>query len=299
MIKLIVSDLDGTLLTRFKSVSIGNQNALLEAQKRGIKVCIATGRGYDSTHQFVPLLKLDHYGGFMVLNNGQRLRDIEAQTETVNGLITVEDARTAFKFAQEHKLQMVLDGEAGLAFYSPEDLKIYRNIYIFLIKLLPHFRFALGRIHIFALFGFLKNQKVKIIEHEDDLIESYDKIGFTHFKHHLDQASDDLNHVFNGRLEMMRVSDNWLDVSPKGITKVVGIYQVMKKLGLTEDEVMCLGDSENDVTMLSSFHYSFAMGNADSKIKAIANYSTASNKEDGVAQAIHKFVLKDGQNERI
>lgn len=296
MIKLIVSDLDGTLLTRFKSISLANQQALIEAQKRGVKVCLATGRGFDSTHQFIPLLKMDQYGGFMVLNNGQRLRDIEAQTEKVNAVISVKDARNAYRFAKEHHLQMVLDGDAGLAFYSPENLKIYRNIYIFLIKLLPHFRFLLGRIHIFALFGFLKSQKVKILENEEDLTESYDKIGFTHFKHHLDQATDDLNRVFLGDFEMMRVSENWLDVSPKGITKLVGIQQVMHQLGLKEDEVMCLGDSENDITMLSAFPYSFAMGNADAKIKAIAKYTTASNKEDGVAQAIQKFVLKDGQN---
>lgn len=291
MIKLIVSDLDGTLLTRFKSVSDRNREALLEAQRRGVKVALATGRGLDSTKQFIPLLKLDEFKGYMIINNGQRLMDIGRQTESVNGLISVDEAKAAFRFAKEHQLQMVLDGDQGLAFYSPEKLRAYRDIYLALIRLLPHFRLFLGRFHIFALFGFLKNQQVKILQSEEDLVDTYDKIGFTHFKHQLDASMDSLQHIFAGKLEIMRVSDNWLDVSPKGITKLYGIQQVQALEGIADDEVLCLGDSENDITMLSHYPTSVAMGNADESIRKLAKHVTLKNTEDGVAHAIERFVL--------
>lgn len=291
MIKLIVSDLDGTLLKRFKGVSEKNRQALIKAQEAGVIVALATGRGYDSTRQFIPLLKLQQHHGYMILNNGQRFLDVAAKAETVNGLIDVEEARNAFRFAKEHQLQLVMDGDAGLAFYSPENLKIYRDVYLALIKLLPRFRFILGRIHIFALFGFLKSQKVKILESEADITDSYDKIGFTHLKHHLDNAKTGLEALFGQKLELMRVSDNWLDVAPKGITKVIGIYQIMAKHNIQEDEVMCLGDSENDITMLSAFPNSVAMGNAPDAIKAIAGHVTLTNEEDGVAAAVERFVF--------
>ena len=93
----------------------------------------------------------------------------------------------------------------------------------------------------------------------------------------------------------MRVSDNWLDISPNGITKLVGIKKLMELEGIQDDEVLVLGDSENDATMLSYFKYSVAMGNASERIKSLANYTTATNKEDGVAKAIQKFVF-DEQN---
>lgn len=291
MIKLIVSDLDGTLLTKFKSVSERNKETLLKAQALGVKVALATGRGLDSTRQFIPLLKLDTYKGYMILNNGQRCMNAHTSEETVNAVITQENARAAFRFAKEHGLQLVMDGDHGFAFYTPQNLKLYRDIYLLLIRILPHFRVILGRIHIFALFGFLKSQHVKIINVEEDLNEDYDKIGFTHFKNHIDASMDAVHQRFDESMEIMRVSENWLDVSPKGITKLYGIKKVMEKEGLKDDEVMVLGDSENDLTMLSYFPFSVAMGNADSKIKEKANYTTLRNTEDGVAAAIERFVL--------
>lgn len=293
MIKLIVSDLDGTLLKRFKTLSDVNRDTVIEAQRRGIKFAIATGRGYDSSQQFIKQLKLDSYGGFMIINNGQRFIDVRKKHEEVLGSISKECAQAAFEFAQKHELQMVLDGPTGLAFYSPEKLKIYRDIYLLLIRILPYFKFILRKIHVFALFGFLKEQDVKIISHADDIGDDYDKIGFSHFKNHLDKSSAELRSQFKESMEVMRVADNWLDISPFGITKLVGIKKLMQQEGIQDDEVLVLGDSENDLSMLSYFKYSVAMDNASAKIKTAANYTTSSNKDDGVSKAIKRFVFDE------
>jgi Cof subfamily protein (haloacid dehalogenase superfamily) len=292
MIKLIVSDLDGTLLTKFKSISKENQETLIEAQKQGCILALATGRGFDSTHQFVPLLKMDQYNGYMIVNNGQRLIDIKNNEITINGYITVDAAREVLAFAQKHHLQFVMDGEKGFAFYSPKNLRIYRDIYRFLIKILPHFRPILGRIHIFSLFGFLKTQEVKIINKAEDIVNNYDKIGLAHTKISLDKSMQELLEAFDEHFEVMRVSDNWIDISPKGLTKLVGIRQIMEIHGINDDEVLTIGDSDNDVTMISAFPNGVAMGNANERIKSIAKHMTKSNSENGVAYAVNKFVLK-------
>jgi len=292
MIKLIVSDLDGTLLTKFKSVSKENQETLIEAQKQGCILALATGRGFDSTHQFVPLLKMDQYNGYMIVNNGQRLIDIKNNKTTINGYITTDAAREVLAFAQKHHLQFVMDGEKGFAFYSPKNLRIYRDIYRFLIKILPHFRPILGRIHIFSLFGFLKSQEVKIINKAEDIVNNYDKIGLAHTKISLDKSMQELLEAFDEHFEVMRVSDNWIDISPKGLTKIVGIRQIMEIHGIKDDEVLTMGDSDNDVSMISAFPNGVAMGNANERIKSIAKHMTKSNSENGVAHAVNKFVLK-------
>lgn len=292
MIKLIVSDLDGTLLTKFKSISKENQAALIEAQKQGCILALATGRGYDSTHQFVPILKMDQYNGYMIMNNGQRLIDLKNNKTTVNGYITKEDAKKVFEFAKKHEVQLVMDGENGFAFYSPKNLRIYRDIYRFLIKVLPHFRPILGRIHIFSLFGFLKSQEVTIINKSEDIVENYDKIGLAHTKISLDKSMEELLEAFQDEFEVMRVSDNWVDISPKGLTKLYGIRQVMEMHGIKDDEVLTMGDSDNDVTMISAFPHSVAMGNANSRIKSLAKFTTKTNNEHGVAHAVNRFVLK-------
>ncbi len=292
MIKLIVSDLDGTLLTKFKSITKENQEALIEAQKQGCILALATGRGYDSTQQFVPMLKMDQYNGYMIMNNGQQLIDLKNNKTTVNGYITKEDARKILAFAQEHQIQLVMDGPNGFAFYSPENLKIYRDIYRFLIKVLPHFKPILRRIHIFSLFGFLKSQDVKIIDKPEDIVDNYDKVGLSHYKISLDKSMDELKAAFKDHYEVMRVSDNWVDISPKGITKIVGIRQIMEIHGIKEDEVLTMGDSDNDVTMIEAFPHSVAMENANEKIKSLAKYMTKTNSENGVAHAVNRFVLK-------
>lgn len=291
MIKLIVSDLDGTLLTKFKSVSKENQQALIEAQKQGCILALATGRGYDSTHQFIPLLQMDQYNGYMVMNNGQRLIDIKTGNTTINGYITIEDAKQVLAFAEKHHLQLVMDGDKGFAFYSPKNLRIYRDIYRFLIRVLPYFKPILGRIHIFSLFGFLKTQEVKIINDASDITTNYDKIGLAHTKISLDKSYQELMDEFDKHFEVMRVSDNWIDISPKGLTKLVGIKQIMEIHGIKENEVLTMGDSDNDVTMISAFEHGVAMGNANDRIKSLAKFTTKSNADNGVAYAVEKFVL--------
>ena len=292
MIKLIVSDLDGTLLTKFKSVSKENQDAILEAQQKGIIVALATGRGYDSTHQFAKMFDFAKYNGYLVTNNGQRVIDVKNDVTTINGYISVEEAQAVLSFAQKHNLQLVLDSDQGFAFYTPKNLRIYRDIYRLLIKLLPIFRPILNRIHIFALFGFLKHHQVKIINTAEDITHPYDKMGLAHTKASLDRSFEELFEQFDGKLEVMRVGEMWIDVSPKGLTKVVGIRQIMEKHGIQDDEVLVMGDSDNDVTMLAAFPHGVAMGNANANARKAAKLSTKANSEHGVAHAIRTYALK-------
>lgn len=102
---------------------------------------------------------------------------------------------------------------------------------------------------------------------------------------------DELLEVFGNEFEVMRVSENWVDISPKGLTKLVGIRQIMEIHNIKDDEVLTMGDSDNDVTMISAFPHGVAMGNANERIKALAKYSTKTNSENGVAHAVKRFVL--------
>jgi Cof subfamily protein (haloacid dehalogenase superfamily) len=292
MIKLIVSDLDGTLLTRYKTIPKANVDAILAAQAAGIKVALATGRGFETSKQFIQPLGLDRYEGFMIVNNGQRVYEAQSLNNVTHGFITPDQSRQVFALAKASNVQLILDGESGLAFYSPKELEIYRDVYRLLIRVLPYFRPLLHRIHIFALFGFLRTQKVTILREVDDIVEAYDKMGLAQMKAQLDRCEADLKRLLNVEFEVMRVSSNWIDVAPKGITKITGIRDVMQRLGLHEDEVLVIGDSENDITMLRAFKHSVAMGNASDAIKANARFITKSNRECGVAEAIYTHALK-------
>ena len=77
----------------------------------------------------------------------------------------------------------------------------------------------------------------------------------------------------------------------KGSSKGEAVKMLAKYLGVSQEEVMCIGDSENDLSMITWAGTGVAMGNAIDSVKEVANYVTSDNKHGGVAEAIRKFVL--------
>uniref|UniRef100_UPI000B197650 HAD hydrolase family protein n=1 Tax=Paenibacillus dakarensis TaxID=1527293 RepID=UPI000B197650 len=95
-----------------------------------------------------------------------------------------------------------------------------------------------------------------------------------------------------GTIEITSSAPVNLELSVKGITKESGMLEVCNMLGIPMSEVIAMGDSENDVKLLKAAGLGVAMGNAGEHIKSIADVVTATNNEDGVAQAIKKYVFQ-------
>jgi hydroxymethylpyrimidine pyrophosphatase-like HAD family hydrolase len=83
-----------------------------------------------------------------------------------------------------------------------------------------------------------------------------------------------------------------LQVLPLGASKGDGLSWLLNHLGMSPGGLLAMGDGENDIEMLQLAAVSAAMGNAGPKVKAAADYVMGSNDEDGVAQAIQRFVLE-------
>jgi len=94
-----------------------------------------------------------------------------------------------------------------------------------------------------------------------------------------------------GTMQITGSSPLNVEISPKGITKESGVREICEMLGIEMSEVMAVGDSDNDVTLLKAAGISVAMGNAEEHVKAIADVITSSNNEDGVARAIEQYVF--------
>ncbi len=291
MIKLFVSDLDGTMLSNTKHISIENKEAILQAQKRGVKIILATGRGMDSTLRYAKELEMDKYGGYLVTNNGQQLYDMTSKHLQTNGVISQKDAKKAFEVAKSLKLQLILSSQHGLAFYTPKELVPVRSLYQVINKMLPYFGFIFQKFNYIQLFGFLKSSHLRMLKNVDDVVGEYQKAGFAHIGPKIQKVEPVLREKLSPDFELMRVGGIWIDGSPKGITKLTGIQQVMALHHINYDEVMTVGDSQNDLTMIHAFPKGIAMGNAEEEIKTIASEITLTNTQHGVAQIIHKYIL--------
>lgn len=83
---------------------------------------------------------------------------------------------------------------------------------------------------------------------------------------------------------------NWLDISKVGVHKGATIHNLQKKLGISKEETMVFGDGLNDVDLMEQGIFSFAMRNASEPTKAAANFITRSNEQQGVLWTIEKFL---------
>ena len=96
---------------------------------------------------------------------------------------------------------------------------------------------------------------------------------------------------FPGQFNLLFSMPTFLEIMPSGVDKGKGIRRLGELYGITADEIMALGDSQNDLDMLKAAGFPVAMTNAADEVKAVASYVTASNDDDGVAAAVEKFVL--------
>ena len=111
-----------------------------------------------------------------------------------------------------------------------------------------------------------------------DITGHSDETIYRHIKH------------FNGPLQVVKSSDNWVDVMNAGVDKGAAVKKVQEGLAITPDNCAAFGDYLNDVQMLEAVTYSFAMANAQPELKKIAKYETVSNAEHGVLVGIERLM---------
>ena len=107
----------------------------------------------------------------------------------------------------------------------------------------------------------------------------------------LDQAVSQIPDEIRSRYTIMKSAPYYLEILDKRVNKGEGVKVLAEKLGIARENVMTLGDQENDIAMLEYAGLGVAMGNAIESVKAISQFVTKSNREDGVAYAVEKFVL--------
>ena len=108
----------------------------------------------------------------------------------------------------------------------------------------------------------------------------------------LDEYQKLLSKRYDGLLEIYKSAPYFLELMPFGISKGSMLPLLLEKLHISREELIAFGDNYNDMTMIGYAGMGVAMANGEPEIKKIANYVCPSNDEDGIAQALQKFVLK-------
>lgn len=270
--KLIAYDLDGTLLNSKKQLTSHTKEVLEEAARQGIVILPATGRPVTG----IPEMVLNITGtNYAVTANGARVMDLRRNEAIIETLLPRETGRKILKIFYEYDtLKEIYFNGKGYA--NEEDLL---NIGHFLSD--PH----------------MAEYIVKTRTPVKDLEKIFDKEFSDMDKIHAIMANlEDIDKIKARLQEIPDIEITGalgcnLEINAKGATKGNALLKLGESLNISREEIMAFGDASNDHSMLELAGTGVAMANADDKTKAVADYVTVSNDEDGVARFIEDHVL--------
>ena len=261
MIKLIATDIDGTILIPEKQFTKGVKDCIKRLQTLGIKVVLVTGRMNAAAKLVADELELHtpviSYQGGLVNDNGKILYE---------KYLTEAECKSIIEWAQSEKIHINLYNNDIL--YSENDnYEIQRYC-------------ARQNVdYIVKPFSEIKKDKVNKILAIDyrnpDRINKYEQ---------------ELQKVFP-ELYIVKSTPNFLEFSNPEGSKYCAVKFLQKYWGISEAETLTIGDQNNDISLLEAGGLKIAMGNATERLKSIADYITDTVENDGFVKAIEKFVL--------
>jgi Cof subfamily protein (haloacid dehalogenase superfamily) len=268
-IKLVAVDCDDTLLDKDLSISQENYRAITEAAARGVMVTLATGRMFQSCLPYAEHLDLK---GPLIVYNGALVKDRRGNVwscQTIPKDIALEIAHLAML----HRLCLNVYVQDRLYVSSLNEMVDY---YVSVANVTPH---VVGDLAAF-------------IQDSDEPT----KLLFVDEEERIAALAVLIRQGFSEVLEITSSKSRFLELMSKGVSKGEALLRVSKALGFSKDEIMAIGDSHNDLSMLQVAGIGVAVGNAVSELKEIADYVSLPHDYAGVAHAIDKFVLESPGN---
>ena len=283
--KCIASDMDGTLLNEDQKISEENRKALEAVRDMGGQVIIATGRSFKEAR-----LVLDEINFYcpIISMNGAAVYDQKGELITSQP-ISFEELDSAITFLEEAGLYFELYTNHGVFSKNPE--RAIDSLVDIVLSANPEHdredvrRRALARIE----YGFLfETQDYHALIKEEDM-QVFKILVFSLYKDQLSQAAQGLAR-FDG-LTITSSGKGNIEINHRGISKGNALEKLLSQYGIPLEETIAIGDNLNDVSMFEKAGLSIAMGNAREDIKRICKDTTLSNKEDGVAHAIYRYMV--------
>ncbi|MBP2831292.1 HAD family hydrolase [Aquimarina sp. U1-2] len=259
-IKLVATDMDGTLLNSKGEVSHHFFQLFEELQQLGVTFVAASGRQYYSIIDKLKPIKDDIYviaeNGALTMRQGKELQTTAIDRDVYLELLEItRDLKGS---------QVILCGrkKGYIENYGQDFVDMFSEYY----------------------------DRYEIVDDlanvTDDL---YLKIAICNQKGSERYLYPALKHL-EGRLKVKVSGEIWLDLSHNLAHKGYALQQLQESQNILPEETMVFGDYNNDLEMMSRATYSFAMENAHPNVKAVANYTTKSNNDDGVELILQKMI---------
>jgi Cof subfamily protein (haloacid dehalogenase superfamily) len=280
MITCIATDMDGTLLNEHQEISEVNKKAILEAMEKGIEVIVATGRSYEEARY---VLKEAGIACDVICVNGAEVRNKQGEIMHQAG-IPGEKAAQISKVLNGLGIYFEVYTNQGTYTENVETgMKVIIDIFTTANPSVPEEkirqsakeRFEEGGITFVEDYG-------QIFREEGQLV--YKFLVFSFNDALLEKAKELLADVTD--IAISSSGKENLEINSKGAQKGIALEKLAKQKGHSLENTMAVGDNFNDLSMMKVVGRPVSMGNAVEEVKDFCNYTTATNKEDGVGKAI-------------
>ncbi len=266
--KLIALDIDGTLTNSNKEITPRTRYALLEAQRQGKKVILASGRHPIGLYPIARELMFERYGGYIMAFNGGKIINCMTGETVVSKMFPLEYLSDIVEVLKSSNItintydknNIISDNKVNDYTYIERD--IIKTDMVVVDDFVAAVRFDINKI---------------LLAGEPDEIDHYCQV---------------LSKRYDGLLDVYKSAPYFLEIMPFGVTKGSMMPLLLQRLSVKREELMAFGDNYNDMTMIGYAGFGVAMGNGENDIKRIADYICESNDDDGVAKTLEKFVLR-------
>ena len=267
-IYLVAVDMDGTLLHNDKSISDYTINVLRKIVEKGILLVPASGRPLNGMKAAV----LNNVKGikYAICSNGALLMDVQKEKSISKTGIPTEKALQALAYLEQFPTAVYVHTDKGTFRAEGWEKTGLSEKY-------PYIRFSEGTVK--NLGEFLRTSGVNVM-----------KMGAYILTDELAQKLLEKGSPIPGII-FLRTGDGIIELNSTNASKGNALYILCKKLGIQLENVLAIGDNENDISMLQAAGISAAMENAEDDVKQAAKFVARNNEEDGAAHFLEEWVL--------
>lgn len=268
--KLVAIDIDGTLINDRAEMTKDVHTAIQAAIDKGVKIVLCTGRPIGGLVSFVNELNLTQDDDYIIAFNGALTQNNRTGDVMTANLLTYQDLTSLYELSQKVNTSMHFFDSDNV--YTPNKQINRYTIYEAYANHVP-----------------LYYQTID--ETPTDI--RIPKVMFVGDEKQLNQSIDMIPEAFKERYTMVKSAPYFLEIFHPTVSKGHAVKQLANKLSIHKEDIVCIGDGGNDLSMITYAGCGVAMANADPAVKEAADFHTLSNNDNGVAYALEKLILTE------
>lgn len=286
--KLIIMDMDGTLLTSEGVISPRTYEALVKAEENGVRLVLASGRSWKTLQAFGEQLQMPKYDGYFIGVNGAAITETKTMTHHRIAQLQVDEIQEIFNFAKPYEVEIMGVLDSTIYDYVPDSLREIKRQYRIENNIADDVPWTGGT------FKLIVDQRkgyseIYDIKEAHEIPVPVNKMTLCHTKEGLEEIYPALLESLGHKYNFTRTSPSWIEIAPKQVSKGNAIRMLQEQLNITPEETYIFGDGENDLSMFTC-GIAVAMGNAMDLVKEKANRVTLDNNSDGIAAVVETLI---------